>query len=95
MHINKNLINIYSSFCDSPVEFVVEKYKGKMYSEFKTDLADVIIEDLKPIQNRYNDLIADKGELDKIFSMGRDKASYQSNKTLSKVYRKAGLIKPT
>ena len=65
-----------------------------MYSEFKVDLADVIIENLKPIQDRYNDLIADKSELDKIFSMGRDKASYLSNKTLSKVYRKAGLIKP-
>ena len=90
----KNLINIYSSFSDNPVEFIVEKYEGKMYSEFKVDLADVIIENLKPIQDRYNDLIADKGELDKIFSMGRDKASYLSNKTLSKVYRKAGLIKP-
>ena len=89
----QNLINIYSLFTGDPVDIIIGKYRGKMYSEFKVDLADIIIENLKPIQNKYNDLITDKSELDKIFSIGRKKAVYISNKTLSKVYRKTGLIK--
>ena len=64
-----------------------------MYSDLKVDLADIIIDKLKPVQEKYNILISDKSELDKIFKIGRDKAAYLSNKTLSKVYRKIGLIK--
>ena len=89
----QNLINIYSSFSDISVDSIVKKYEGKMYSELKVDLADIIIDKLKPIQDKYNILISDKGELDEIFKIGRDKAAYLSNKTLSKVYRKIGLIK--
>tara|TARA_B100000029_G_scaffold482492_1_gene532600 strand:- start:4752 stop:5744 length:993 start_codon:yes stop_codon:yes gene_type:complete len=89
----QNLINIYSSFSDISVDDIVKRYEGKMYSDLKVDLADIIIDKLKPVQDKYNILISDKSELDKIFKIGRDKAAYLSNKTLSKVYRKIGLIK--
>ena len=87
-----NLINIYSAYTDKTPLEIEAIYQGKMYSDFKVDLAEIIIESLKPFQDEYNRIFSDKGYLDKILAEGRDKARYYANKTLSKVYRKVGLV---
>ena len=88
-----NLINIYSSYTDKTPSEIEDMYIGKMYSDFKVDLAEIVIESLKPIQDEYAKLINDKAYLDTLLGEGAQKASYLANKTLSKVYRKIGLIK--
>jgi len=88
-----NLINIYSSYADKTPREIEDMYIGKMYSDFKIDLAEIVIESLKPIQSEYTKLINDKAYLDQLLGEGAQKASYLANKTLSKVYRKIGLIK--
>ena len=71
----------------------VEQRLKILAQEFsKKDLSDIIIEALRPIQDEYNNIINDKSQLDSILTLGRDKARYIANKTLSKVYRKVGLI---
>ena len=67
-----------------------KKYEGKGYAEFKADLADIVVNALKPIQERYNELINSK-ELDDILDEGRDYASKIAFKKISKVYNKIGL----
>ena len=89
----KNLITIYSCYSGLSPNDIQDKYVGKMYSDFKQDLGELISETLKPIRDRYNDIISDKEYLNKILSNGADKASYLAQKTISKVYRKIGLIK--
>ena len=64
-----------------------------MYSDLKNDLAEVIIESLKPIQEEYTRVYNDKKYLDELLSEGAKEAQYSANKTLDKVYRKIGLIK--
>ena len=88
-----NLINIYSSYTDKTPSEIEDMYIGKMYSDFKVDLAEIVIESLKPIQDEYAKLINDKAYLDTLLGEGAQKASYLANKTLSKVYRKIGLVK--
>ena len=88
-----NLINIYSSYTDKTPGEIEDMYIGKMYSDFKVDLAEIVIESLKPIQDEYAKLINDKAYLDTLLGEGAQKASYLANKTLSKVYRKIGLVK--
>ena len=88
-----NLINIYSSYTDKTPGEIEDMYIGKMYSDFKVDLAEIVIESLKPIQDEYAKLINDKAYLDTLLGEGAQKASYLANKTLSKVYKKIGLIK--
>jgi len=56
-----NLLTIYSMLADEPVEAVVARYEGKGYAEFKTDLAEVVVEALAPFQRRMAELGADKG----------------------------------
>ena len=74
-------------------EDIENKYSGKMYSDFKKDLGELIAESLKPIRTRYDEIISEKDYLSKILSEGADKASYLARRTLSKVYRKIGLVK--
>lgn len=88
----KNLINIYSSFTDEDVETIVARYDGKGYGVFKNELAEVVVEGLRPIQDRYHDLINNKDYLEKVYKSGAEKAEYRAMKTLRKVYKKVGFI---
>lgn len=88
----KNLINIYQAFSNKSVEDIVKQYEGESYGPFKNDLAELIIESLRPIQKEYNRLINDKAYLEEVMAKGASKASYLANKTLRKVYRKVGFV---
>lgn len=86
----KNLINIYSVFSGDTIEEIEARYEGEGYGKFKGDLAEVIVEGLTPIQEKYNELMEDKDYLEKVYKEGAEKANYMARKTLSKVYRKVG-----
>lgn len=85
-----NLLTIYSCLSNESIDEIVAKYNGKGYAEFKTDLADLVVETLTPIQNRYNELYNSK-ELDDILDEGAKYAEKVAFKKLSKVYNKIGL----
>lgn len=85
-----NLMSIYSIFGNISIEDLEKKYEGKGYGEFKTDLAEVIINALQPIQDRYKELI-DSDELDNIFDEGAEKAALVANKMLRKMEKAMGL----
>ena len=88
-----NLLNIYASVSGRSVIELEQEYDGKSYSEFKSDLSENIIELLKPIQVKYNEIINDKTWLEDLLISGSEKASFIARKTMSKVYRKVGFIK--
>ena len=88
----RNLMNIYSVFSGDSIKEIEKKYDGLGYGKFKEDVAEVIIKELSPIQERYNEFINNKDYLEKVYSEGRDKAEYVAMKTLRKVYRKVGFI---
>ena len=88
----KNLITLYSCYSGLPPKDIENKYVGKMYSDFKQDLGELIAESLKPIRARYEEIISEKDYLSKVLSEGAEKATYLARRTLSKVYRKIGLV---
>ena len=88
-----NLLNIYASVSGRSIIELEQQYDGKSYSEFKSDLSENIIELLKPIQVKYNEIINDKTWLEDLLISGSEKASFIARKTMSKVYRKVGFIK--
>ena len=88
----KNLIDIYTQLGNKTVEEVVSMYEGKGYGEFKADLAEVIIDALNPIREKYLELLKDKKYLEEVYAKGAAKAEKQARKTLRKVYKKVGLI---
>ncbi|WP_270670570.1 tryptophan--tRNA ligase [Paraclostridium bifermentans] len=88
----KNLLDIYSKLDNKSIEYVVAMYEGKGYGDFKNDVAEVIVETLKPIKDQYEYLLSNKDYLEDIYAKGAQKAEYQARKTLRKVYKKVGLI---
>lgn len=85
-----NLLTIYSSCTGESIESLEEKYEGKGYGDFKQGVADAVISLLKPIQEKYAELI-DSEELDTILDEGAEKASLTANKTIAKAKKAIGL----
>ncbi|MCK9443721.1 MAG: tryptophan--tRNA ligase [Tissierellaceae bacterium] len=88
----KNLIEIYSIFSGEKIPSIVNKYEGQGYGKFKEDLAEVVIDGISNIQEKYNYLMDNKDYLEKIYIKGAEKAEYQALKTLRKVYKKVGFL---
>ena len=85
-----NLMTIYSCITGEDYKAIEAKYEGFGYGEFKSDLADIVANEISKIQDNYNKLI-NSTELDEILDKGKDEATYIAKKQLSKVYRKVGL----
>lgn len=90
----KNLINIVSAIKGIKPDEVVKLFEGKGYKEFKEYVADTIIEELKPVQEKANELLTEKEKLEKIYGEGAMKANYHAMKTLRKMQKKVGLLPP-
>lgn len=88
----KNLISIYSKLDNKSVEEIEAMYEGKGYGDFKADVAEVIVENLRPIREKYDDLLKNKDYLETIYAQGAQKAEKTARKTLRKVYKKVGFI---
>jgi len=85
-----NLLTIYSSLTGETIQTIEEKYAEKGYGEFKSDVANVVIEALAPIHEKYNYYI-DSEELDAILDAGAEKANKVAFKTLKKMENAMGL----
>ncbi|MEC0273829.1 tryptophan--tRNA ligase [Peribacillus frigoritolerans] len=85
-----NLMSIYSIFSGKSYTEIEEMYEGKGYGDFKSDLAEVVLGEILPIQERYNALI-DSPELDEILDRGAEKANIEANKMIRKMYNGMGL----
>jgi tryptophanyl-tRNA synthetase len=87
-----NLLTIYSVATGKTVKELEAELAGKGYADLKSGLADALIAFLEPIQTRYADLTADKGELARLLRRGAEKAETIASKTLSTVYDRVGFL---
>ncbi|PLR97615.1 tryptophan--tRNA ligase [Bacillus sp. T33-2] len=85
-----NLLTIYSIIAGKPVSELVNQYEGKGYGQFKADMAEALINEFLPIQNRYNELMESE-ELDEILDRGAEKANRTAQKMLKKMENAMGL----
>jgi tryptophanyl-tRNA synthetase len=89
-----NLLTMYSVMTGQDMAAVHTHFEGKLYGALKAELADVMIETLRPIQTRYAEITKDKRYLEDVLAQGADEARKRARKTLSKVYRKIGFVQP-
>jgi tryptophanyl-tRNA synthetase len=85
-----NLLSIYSALTGEAIATIEEKYANKGYGDFKADLAEIVVQELEPIQVRYENFIQ-SDELDDILDAGAEKARFIANKTLKKMENAVGL----
>ena len=87
-----NLLTIMSAVTGKPIEQIVCDYQGKGYGDFKKDVAEAVVEELRPIRKRYDELSGNKDYLIEISQRGAEIAGKIANRTLSKVYKKIGFV---
>jgi len=85
-----NLLEIYSILTNRSIEDLEKQYDGQGYGVFKTDLAEVVGEELGKIQARYKEIITGN-YLDDVLEAGAQKARIIARKKLAKVERKIGI----
>lgn len=85
-----NLLSIYSIFTGKTIAELEAMYEGKGYGDFKSDLADVMVEFITPFQEKYK-YYMNSEELDRILDEGAEKARKKSFKMLKKMENAMGL----
>jgi len=90
-----NLLQIASSLSGKTIPALEAEFDGQGYGKFKSAVADIVIEHLKPLQARYHDLIQDKTHLHSILQRGAAKAQERASRELEKVYDAVGFLRNT
>ena len=85
-----NLINILSACLNQSVDKTLQNYSGKEYSLLKKDLAENIIQIIKPMRTEIKNLLNNKDELDAILKDGTQKAANIANPIIEDVYKIVG-----
>lgn len=91
-HGINNLIGIYSAVTGKTAEQITAEFEGKGYGDFKMAVGEAVVEELRPIRERYDAIIKDKAALEALYRDGAQKAEYVARKTLSKAMKKVGFV---
>jgi len=87
-----NLIEIYGAVTGKTIGTVEREFAGKQYGAFKGEVADAVVEYLRPVQERYAALAADPGEVDRRIARGADIANAMAESVMQRATRAAGLL---
>ena len=88
-----NLLNIFAALSNMTTDKAINEFAGKEFSQFKKDLAELIIDKINPISLEMKKLMEDKGYLDKIMKNGKEKATNVAEPVLNQVYDIIGFPK--
>ncbi|WP_432201204.1 tryptophan--tRNA ligase [Erythrobacter sp. W53] len=88
-----NLVTIYAALKDCSVDDVLADFGGQGFGAFKPALAELMVETLKPITQRFSQLMEDREALDAILARGGAKGRELAAPTLAATYDALGLIR--
>ena len=86
-----NLLTMFSVVEGTPIPELEARFAGAGYGDFKSALAEVVVAALEPIRTRYEELIADPAEIDRLLLKGAEKASAVAVETMDLVRERTGL----
>lgn len=89
----RNLVNIYAATAEIDPQAVLDQYGGQGFGAFKPALADLLVEKLRPIRDRFVELRADNGAIDAILDRGAERASTLGRPTVEGAYQALGLLR--
>ena len=88
-----NLIDVLSALTGEAPEAIEARYDGAGYGQFTTDVGEAVVAELAPIQEKYRELRADPGELQRLLARGAEKARKASEPTLDAMFERMGFVK--
>lgn len=87
-----NLLEVYELFTGESRPAIEAHFEGKGYGDLKKEVAEIVVEGLAPIRNRYLQLLSDQAELDRILREGADRAKAVANPKLDEIKRRVGFL---
>ncbi|MDA0781223.1 MAG: tryptophan--tRNA ligase [Rickettsiales bacterium] len=88
-----NLLNIYSAMSGEKRTEIEKRYASAGFAKFKSDLAEVVVENISPIRNEIQKLQQDKSYLDDILRNGTETARKIANNSIGEIKDIMGLLK--
>ena len=85
-----NLYGIFSSIQNQNLNKTINDFSGKNFSEFKNELAEVLVEKIYPISNEIKKLLKDEKYIDNILKTGSIKAEKIAQKKVNDIKQKVG-----
>jgi tryptophanyl-tRNA synthetase len=89
-----NLLVILSALSHQPIAQLESEFTGKGYGDLKVAVADALVEFVTPLRARVEELLDDRAELERILSVGADRARSVASQTLARVYERVGFLAP-
>ena len=89
-----NLLQLYELATGEGRPAIEEHFAGKGYGDLKSEVAEALIEELRPIRGRYRELMADTAELDALTARGAERARSVAEPKLKVVKERVGFIVP-
>ena len=86
-----NLLTIYCALKDISISEAEQIFANYRYGDFKKAVADAVIDEIVPFQERYRQIIKDKSYED-VLNEGAKKARAIANQTLKRVQKAIGLL---
>ncbi len=86
-----NLLTIFSLVSGTDVGEIEERFAGSGYGDFKTALAEAVVEHLRPVRERYLELTADPAETNRLLARGAARAAAVAEETMVVVRDRTGL----
>jgi tryptophanyl-tRNA synthetase len=89
----QNLVGIYAAFAEESVDATLSRFGGQGFGAFKPALAELVIENFRPISERFNALKDDHEQIDAALAKGAAKARELGTPTLKAAYAALGLLR--
>jgi tryptophanyl-tRNA synthetase len=89
-----NLLDLLSAASGEEIETLEAQFAGKGYGDFKGQVAEAVVELLRPLQERYAELAADPGAVYERLTVGAEKARAVAVETLAGAKDALGLLPP-
>lgn len=87
-----NLLEIYELLSGQKRTEIETHFSGKGYGALKNEVAEIVVEALQPIRERYQIFLADPAELDRTLAEGAEKAKAIAEPKISEIKYKIGFV---
>jgi tryptophanyl-tRNA synthetase len=87
----KNLLTIFSAVSGDPVATLEDRFASSGYGDFKSALAEAVVDRLDPVRRRYDELMGDPGETERLLAAGAARAAEAAAITMEMVRDRVGL----
>jgi tryptophanyl-tRNA synthetase len=88
-----NLLTIHSALSGTTIAQLESDFDGKGYGDFKSAVAEVVVEYFRPIRTRTLELLEDEGHLLEILHNGSEKARTVAQQSLDVTYKNLGVVR--